>query len=94
MSEVIGEKRAQSNEVFEENLNKKVKVVAENDDSLRETDVGITEYLYKDIEGFNGTIKQRYSDFIVNEISTSGEVIVLKDKGFKQVEKKKDLLLF
>ena len=89
MSEVIGEKRAQSNEVFEENLNKKVKVVAENDDSLRETDVGITEYLYKDIEGFNGTIKQRYSDFIVNEISTSGEVIVLKDKGFKQVEKKK-----
>ncbi|KKA01297.1 Multisubstrate pseudouridine synthase 7 [Hanseniaspora uvarum DSM 2768] len=89
MSEVIGEKRAQSNEVFEENLNKKVKVVAENDDSLRETDVGITEYLYKDIEGFNGTIKQRYSDFIVNEISTGGEVIVLKDKGFKQVEKKK-----
>lgn len=89
MSEVIGEKRAQSNEVFEENLNKKVKFVAENDDSLRETDVGITEYLYKDIEGFNGTIKQRYSDFIVNEISTSGEVIVLKDKGFKQVEKKK-----
>lgn len=89
MSEVIGEKRAQSNEVFEENLNKKVKVVAENDDSLRETDVGITEYLYKDIEGFNGTIKQRYSDFIVNEISSSGEVIVLKDKGFKQVEKKK-----
>ncbi|GMM39801.1 pseudouridine synthase [Hanseniaspora uvarum] len=89
MSEVIGEKRAQSNEVFEENLNKKVKFVAENDDSLRETDVGITEYLYKDIEGFNGTIKQRYSDFIVNEISSSGEVIVLKDKGFKQVEKKK-----
>ncbi|KAL6936371.1 hypothetical protein ACO0OL_002571 [Hanseniaspora opuntiae] len=88
MSEVVGEKRTYSSET-EDNSNKKTKVIDQNDDSLRETDVGITEYLYKDIQGFNGTIKQRYSDFIVNEINTEGEVIVLKDKGFQQKEKKK-----
>lgn len=88
MSLAVGEKRSHSSET-ENNLNKKTKVIAQKDESWRETDVGITEYLYKDIQGFNGTIKQRYSDFIVNEINTDGEVIVLKDKGFQQKEKKK-----
>lgn len=87
MSEVVGEKRTYSSET-EDNSNKKTKVIDQNDDSLRETDVGITEYLYKDIQGFNGTIKQRYSDFIVNEINTDGEVIVLKDKGFQQKKRR------
>ncbi|SGZ40695.1 related to Multisubstrate pseudouridine synthase 7 [Hanseniaspora guilliermondii] len=88
MTEVVGEKRTQNIDT-EDNLNKKTKINTQNDDSLREADVGITEYLYKDIQGFNGTIKQRYSDFIVNEINTDGEVVVLKDKGFQQKEKKK-----
>lgn len=88
----IGEKRELQNSSFEES-NKKVKLdssdQAEAEQNLREIDVGITEYLYKDVEGFNGIIKQRYSDFIVNEITLDNEIVILKDKGFKQPEKKK-----
>ncbi|QQP53044.1 Pseudouridine synthase YOR243C, partial [Caligus rogercresseyi] len=32
------------------------------------TQVGITEYLSKDVPGFRGILKHRYSDFIVNEV--------------------------
>ena len=92
MSEQIGEKRQLEN-VVEDN-NKKIKTEnneqhSELEESLREIDVGITEFLYKDIDGFNGTIKQRYSDFIVNEVTKDNEIVILKDKGFKQPEKKK-----
>ncbi|XP_070192243.1 pseudouridylate synthase 7 homolog isoform X2 [Littorina saxatilis] len=43
---------------------------------LREEDVGITEYISKQA-GVSAIIKQRYSDFVVNEISISGEVVHL-----------------
>ncbi|XP_074644790.1 pseudouridylate synthase 7 homolog [Tubulanus polymorphus] len=39
----------------------------------REIDVGITEYV-SDHESFTGIIKQRFSDFLVNEIALNGEV--------------------
>ncbi|XBW35936.1 hypothetical protein QEN19_001508 [Hanseniaspora menglaensis] len=95
MSEIIGEKRQLENSAEEQN--KKIKIESkatepETEVSLKERDVGITEYLYNDIEGFRGTIKQRYSDFIVNEITEENEIVVLKDKGFKQPEKKKQEL--
>lgn len=45
---------------------------------LQERDFGITEYLTS-TEGFNAIIKQRYSDFIVNEIDSHGDVVHLTD---------------
>lgn len=52
--------------------------------TVQETDVGITEYVnetYKSGGGFFGTIKQRYSDFQVNEIDLQGNVVHLVDEG-------------
>ncbi|KAK3609530.1 hypothetical protein CHS0354_007331 [Potamilus streckersoni] len=43
---------------------------------LREGDVGITEYICSH-QGFHGILKQRYSDFIVNEIDLDGNVVHL-----------------
>ncbi|KAL3851730.1 hypothetical protein ACJMK2_015451 [Sinanodonta woodiana] len=44
--------------------------------SLREGDVGITEYISSH-QGFHGILKQRYSDFIVNEIDLEGNIVHL-----------------
>ena len=44
----------------------------------READVGILAYVSPDSLGFNGIFKKRYSDFIVNEILPSGDVVRLK----------------
>lgn len=43
---------------------------------LREEDVGITCYI-SDLPGCHGVIKQRYSDFIVNEVDEDGKVVKL-----------------
>ncbi|XP_063602875.1 pseudouridylate synthase 7 homolog [Penaeus indicus] len=43
-----------------------------------EKEVGITQYVGAH-EGFFGILKQRYSDFQVNEVSSSGEVVHLTD---------------
>ncbi|XP_033114577.1 pseudouridylate synthase 7 homolog [Anneissia japonica] len=43
---------------------------------LREADVGIVEYVNEE-EGFQGVLKQRYQDFVVNEQNKSGEVVRL-----------------
>lgn len=48
---------------------------------LVETDVGITSYISQDIAGFTGTLKQRYTDFLVNEIDTKGNVVHFTDDG-------------
>ncbi|XP_068212996.1 pseudouridylate synthase 7 homolog isoform X2 [Palaemon carinicauda] len=45
-----------------------------------ESEIGITEYVGHH-PGFFGIIKQRYSDFIVNEVSSSGEVVHLTDQS-------------
>lgn len=42
-----------------------------------EQDVGITEYVGTH-KGFSGILKQRYSDFLVNEIDPSGRVVRLE----------------
>ena len=39
--------------------------------------VGITEYLTPDLPGFTGILKQRYTDFLVNEIDGAGNVVHL-----------------
>ncbi|KAI9730192.1 MAG: hypothetical protein M1834_005956 [Cirrosporium novae-zelandiae] len=45
----------------------------------KEAEAGITEYIKPDIPGFAGILKKRYADFLVNEISSSGEVLHLRD---------------
>ncbi|KAM8861797.1 pseudouridylate synthase 7 homolog isoform 1-T2 [Synchiropus picturatus] len=43
---------------------------------LTEVDVGILKYI-SDHEGFSGILKERYSDFVVHEISKQGKVVHL-----------------
>ena len=45
--------------------------------SSQETAVGIKVYLSPDVPGFRCILKQRYTDFLVNEILQSGEVLHL-----------------
>jgi hypothetical protein len=45
---------------------------------LMEKDVGITEYISAH-EGFSGIIKQRFSDFHVNEITADGSIVKLTE---------------
>ncbi|XP_039965819.1 pseudouridylate synthase 7 homolog [Bactrocera tryoni] len=49
-----------------------------NKNSLREDQVGITEYVSKGA-GFTGVVKSRFSDFHVNEIDLDGKVLQLND---------------
>ena len=77
-------------------------VVRDVDDELgvkytREVDVGITEYMNKEFEGFDCILKYkyvltrwgmrelmcRYSDFVVNEVGIDGEVVVLKEMKYE-----------
>ncbi|KAJ6156089.1 hypothetical protein N7497_004974 [Penicillium chrysogenum] len=46
--------------------------------ALKEVEVGITEFVSNDTEGFSGILKKRYTDFMVNEIMTTGEVVHLR----------------
>lgn len=51
---------------------------------VQEKDVGITQFISDESKyggGFFGTLKQRYSDFLVNEIDVTGKVIHLTDEG-------------
>ncbi|XP_064605575.1 pseudouridylate synthase 7 homolog [Liolophura sinensis] len=52
---------------------------------LKERDVGITEYISHH-KGFSGILKQRYSDFIVNEIALDGHVVKLLDFSIPKAE--------
>ncbi|KAL4818702.1 pseudouridine synthase [Aspergillus spinulosporus] len=45
----------------------------------KEIEVGITEFVSADNEGFAGILKKRYTDFLVNEILPSGKVLHLTD---------------
>lgn len=51
---------------------------------VQENEVGITQFINEANRtdgGFFGTIKQRYSDFLVNEIDLNGNVVHLLDDG-------------
>ncbi|KNG46019.1 pseudouridine synthase pus7 [Stemphylium lycopersici] len=56
-------------------------------DLEREVRAGITEYVCPDNLGFTGVLKQRYTDFLVNEIGLDGQVLHLRST---EVEGKKD----
>ncbi|OOQ86457.1 pseudouridine synthase TruD/Pus7 [Penicillium brasilianum] len=47
--------------------------------TMKEHDVGITEIVTADSEGFSGILKKRYTDFMVNEITPSGQVVHLQN---------------
>lgn len=55
---------------------------------VTEADVGITEFLCHNESNvrIRGTLKQRYTDFLVNEIDLNGNVVHLTDTGFKVKE--------
>lgn len=59
---------------------------------IKETDVGITTYLSKDLGGFTGALKQRYTDFLVNEIGLDGDVLHLSDDGILDAKERRLLL--
>jgi len=43
-------------------------------DHIEESDVGITEYITSDLTSLEGIVKARYSDFLVNEIDSTGRL--------------------
>ncbi|KAH7107274.1 tRNA pseudouridine synthase D [Auriculariales sp. MPI-PUGE-AT-0066] len=51
----------------------------ERSDRVQEQDVGITEYVCKDVPALDGIIKQRFTDFLVFEVDRTGTVIHLQD---------------
>lgn len=99
MSDIVEmNKRALEEEVTGNDAVKKQKVTADNSTSekvenepkigIREEDVGITEFLCHQNSStrIRGTLKQRYTDFLVNEIDINGKVVHLTDTGFKPKE--------
>ncbi|KAH7407064.1 pseudouridine synthase [Phaeosphaeria sp. MPI-PUGE-AT-0046c] len=55
----------------------------------REVRAGITEYVCPDNLGFMGILKQRYTDFLVNEIGLDGQVLHLKSTNVPRKQGKK-----
>ncbi|KAK2762301.1 hypothetical protein FQN54_001311 [Arachnomyces sp. PD_36] len=51
---------------------------AEDSQEMKEAEVGITHFVSPGIPGFSGVLKKRYTDFLVNEIVPSGEVLHLQ----------------
>jgi tRNA pseudouridine13 synthase len=45
----------------------------------KELDVGITSFVSPHAHAFNGILKKRYTDFLVNEILPNGEVLHLRN---------------
>lgn len=91
MAEVASAKRGHEGTVDGVNA-KRQRVDAESLEEsvggVTEVDVGITEFLCHSQSNvrIRGTLKQRYTDFMVNEIGTDGRVIHLTDLGFKAKE--------
>ncbi|KAL5527594.1 hypothetical protein ACEPAG_6395 [Sanghuangporus baumii] len=54
-----------------------------------EYDVGISEYISKDLPPIHAIIKQRFTDFLVNEVNLSGEVIHIRSLEMPSSETKK-----
>ncbi|CAF3503976.1 unnamed protein product [Adineta steineri] len=64
-------------ESTDEPVRKRIRPDPSPDNNPEET-VGITQFL-SNHDGFDGIIKYRYSDFLVNEISTNGSIVHLTD---------------
>ncbi|KIK68015.1 hypothetical protein GYMLUDRAFT_804143 [Collybiopsis luxurians FD-317 M1] len=53
-----------------------------------ETDVGISEYVGRGVSKIEGIIKQRFTDFLVNEVDLDGNVLHLKSLAMPESAKK------
>jgi tRNA pseudouridine13 synthase len=69
----------------EENPRKRIRLEQTNvpstqldKDTEKEIRSGITAFVSQETPGFSGVLKQRFTDFLVNEILPSGEVLHLK----------------
>ncbi len=51
----------------------------ETPSAITEEDLGIKMFLHPATEGFSGKIKQRYTDFLVNEVGLDDQVVYLTD---------------
>ncbi|KAI9842683.1 MAG: hypothetical protein M1837_006968 [Sclerophora amabilis] len=60
------------------------------DDVAKESAAGITEFVNPDAPGFSGILKKRYTDFLVNEILPSGEVLHLGSPSTSSIKNAKD----
>ena len=58
-----------------------------DEDLEREIRAGITEYVCPKNLGFTGILKQRYTDFLVNEIGLDGQVLHLRSTDVPKREK-------
>ncbi|WEJ93197.1 multisubstrate pseudouridine synthase 7 [Yamadazyma tenuis] len=68
-----------------------MKTVSEEVKTLKEADVAITQFINTaPNHGFIGLLKQRYSDFLVNEVDLSGNVVHLLDEGIDLGKSKKE----
>lgn len=56
---------------------------------VSEKDVGILEFV-SNFPGFHGVLKQRYTDFIVNERDLQGNIVCLSDTSIPQGDKTKE----
>lgn len=61
---------------------------AGNTQLSREIEVGISEFVTPENTGFSGILKKRYTDFLVNEILPSGEVLHLRSVATPSAENK------
>jgi tRNA pseudouridine13 synthase len=55
-----------------------------------EVAVGITEYVNPTLPSWSGVLKQRYTDFLVNEVDQEGNVVHLKSTKPPRVAAKPD----
>ncbi|KAI9298609.1 tRNA pseudouridine synthase D [Neoconidiobolus thromboides FSU 785] len=84
IAETIGNNRQDIDEQKLEtviNDDNKIKAIPKDQDfnfTIKEEEVGMTEYYIKENSGFHGIIKQLFSDFIVNEIDVDGNVLKLE----------------
>ncbi|KAF9247319.1 tRNA pseudouridine synthase D [Melanogaster broomeanus] len=57
---------------------------------LLESDVGISEYISRDVAPFSGIIKQRFTDFLVYEVDLDHHVVHIKSLDMPDSSPKKD----
>ncbi|KAF1844234.1 pseudouridine synthase-like protein TruD/Pus7 [Cucurbitaria berberidis CBS 394.84] len=60
-----------------------------DNDLEREVRAGITEYICPNNLGFTGVLKQRYTDFLVNEIGLDGQVLHLRSTEVESKESRR-----
>lgn len=66
------------------NTNSSEKLIA----MATEESVGIIQYTHPELAGTSGILKQRYSDFVVREVTLSGEVVELKSVDGDELQQK------